>query len=247
MRIALISDIHGNLLALESVLAECRARGVDSIICLGDVATLGPCPVECLDRIRAEGCVCVLGNHDEFLLAPSLVASYTQVPFIRAAIDWCREQLGEERLQFVRRFVPTHLVRDGARSLHVFHGSPQSNTQDLLAETPEAEVTSALGGHDADVHAGGHTHLPIVRRVRSGLSMNPGLLVNPGSVGLPFETFVGAGVPRVLAQAEYAIVELTAKATRVELHRIELDRGALRAQAQRSEWPMSSQLAEQYS
>lgn len=102
MRIALISDIHGNLLALEAVLADARAVGVDRFACLGDVATLGPKPREVLQVLRALGCPCILGNHDAFLLEPELVTRYTQAPVIVEAVDWCRAQLTLEDLAFVR-------------------------------------------------------------------------------------------------------------------------------------------------
>ena len=68
MRVALISDIHGNSVSLEAVLADIERENVDQIICLGDISTLGPKPVEVMDRIRDLGCECILGNHDFFLL-----------------------------------------------------------------------------------------------------------------------------------------------------------------------------------
>ncbi|MEO6600819.1 MAG: metallophosphoesterase family protein, partial [Polyangiaceae bacterium] len=68
MRVALISDLHGNELAFNAVLADIARQGVDQIICLGDVATLGPRPRDVLGRLAELRCVCILGNHDEFML-----------------------------------------------------------------------------------------------------------------------------------------------------------------------------------
>ena len=87
MRIALISDIHGNQLALEAVLRDAHAQGADRVACLGDVATLGPQPLAVLHTLQELGCPCILGNHDSFLLQPELVARYTQVPVIVEAIS----------------------------------------------------------------------------------------------------------------------------------------------------------------
>src|SRR5882724_189823 len=70
MRIGLIADIHGNLLALETVLDELAREGVNELICLGDVASLGPQPAEVLARLRALGCPVVMGNTDAWLLTP---------------------------------------------------------------------------------------------------------------------------------------------------------------------------------
>src|SRR5580704_4189608 len=90
MRIALISDIHGNYLALEHVLEDARAAGVDRFACLGDVATLGPRPGEVVRKLRELQCPVILGNHDDFLLDPALVRRYTSAKVIVDAIDWCR-------------------------------------------------------------------------------------------------------------------------------------------------------------
>ena len=70
MRIGLISDIHGNLIALESVLSELKREQVDSMICLGDVAALGPQPHEVIERLRKLNCPVVMGNTDDWYLQP---------------------------------------------------------------------------------------------------------------------------------------------------------------------------------
>ena len=70
MQIALISDIHGNYTALEAALADIDRRHVDAIICLGDVATIGPQPRQVLDKLKELGCPCILGNHESALLEP---------------------------------------------------------------------------------------------------------------------------------------------------------------------------------
>jgi predicted phosphodiesterase len=235
MRIALISDIHGNYLALEHVLSDARRAGADQIACLGDVATLGPRPRDVLRVLRELGCPCILGNHDAFLVDPALVAHYTKAPVIVDAVEWCRAQLSAEDLAFVRSFAPElDIPLTGGRLLHLFHGSPDSNTQDVLATTGDDELERLLGGRRADVMAGGHTHIQMLRQHRGTW------VVNPGSVGMPFRRYVAGARPEIMAHAEYAIVDDSRGSIGVELRRVPLDRVALREQA--AAWPAPPEL-----
>jgi putative phosphoesterase len=241
MRVALISDLHANALALERVLADIRHTGVDRIVCLGDVATLGPDPHTVLAMLQGLGCSCILGNHDEFLLEPELIHTYTEAPIIVEAVDWCRAQLSEAELAFVRSFERSRELALGAiAKLFLFHGSPRSHMENLLATTPPEELEALLGPHRASVMAGGHTHIQMLRQHRGSL------LLNPGSVGLPFKEFVAGGPPTLLPHAEYAVVEERAGVIDVSLRRVELDQRALRAAAERSDNPFRAALLAQY-
>jgi predicted phosphodiesterase len=153
VRIALISDLHANEVAFEAVLADTRQLGVDRVICLGDVATLGPHPSEVLQRLKDLGCPCILGNHDEFLLDADLIRRYTEAPVIVDAVDWCRAELSSAELDFVRGFVRTLEVPLESGTLFLFHGSPRSHMEDLLAETPPERVDEMLRGHHATITA----------------------------------------------------------------------------------------------
>jgi len=241
MRVALISDLHGNELALDAVLDDAARAGVDRIVCLGDVATLGPRPREVLDRLRDLGCTCIMGNHDEFLVDEALIRSYTQVPVVVDAVDWCRAQLGAAELDFVRSFVSGVDIElgDGA-TLALFHGSPRSHMEDLLATTPAEALEAMLAGRTGTVMAGGHTHVQMLRQHRGTL------LVNPGSVGMPFREYVGGRAPTLMAHAEYAIVAAQAGAVDVQLRRVPLERAALRAQATAVAHPIAPMLASEY-
>ena len=225
MRIALISDIHGNQLALEAVLADAKRRHVERIVCLGDTATLGPRPRDVLSTLRALGCPCILGNHDAFLIEPELVARYTKVPVIVDAIERCREQLTEEDLAFVRTFREEYEVAlPGDRRLYLFHGSPDSNTRDVLATTPGDELDAMIGTRRASVMAGGHTHIQMLRQHRGTW------IVNPGSVGMPFREYVSGARPEIMPYAEYAIVDASTDVIGVELLRVPLDKELLRSE-----------------
>lgn len=241
MRVALISDLHGNDLALRTVLDEVDRQGVDQLVCLGDTATLGTRPREVLGRLADRKCVCIVGNHDAFLLDPGLVEGYTDAPVIRESVLWCRDQLSPGELAFVRSFVPRYeLTAPGDARLLFFHGTPRSHMEDLVATTPPERVDEMLDGERALVLGGGHTHVQMLRQHRGMW------LTNPGSVGMAFELYVEGKVPRLLPHAEWALVEVTRGKASVTLHRVELERSALRAEVAGSPSPLASWLASQY-
>jgi putative phosphoesterase len=240
VRIALISDLHANLIALDAVLKDAEKRGVDRVVCLGDVATLGPRPSEILARLKSLGCSCILGNHDEFLLDEQLIRQYNDAQIIVDAVDWCRAQLSSTELDFVRGFVRTLEIPLPRGTFYLFHGSPRSHMEDILAETPPAELDQYLDGKTATVMACGHTHIQMLRQHR-GI-----LIVNPGSVGMPFRDYAFGGPPVILGHAEYAIVDADENVS-VTLCRVELDRAALRNEVKDSPMPLAKSLYQQYS
>jgi putative phosphoesterase len=242
VRVALISDIHGNEIALRAVLADIGRVGVDEIVCLGDVATLGPRPRAVIEILRERGCACIMGNHDEFLIDAALVHAYSAQKPVREAVEWCRSELDREDLEFLCGFERTRQIcLDDRSTLFVFHGSPQSNVVDILATTSPHDLDELLAGQIATVMAGGHTHVQMLRQHRGTL------LVNPGSVGLPFREYVAGRPPTLLAHAEYATVEAAGGRINVSLHRVPLDRASLREAAQASDVPMRDLLVQQYS
>lgn len=240
-RIALISDIHGHDLALRAVLDDIAASGVDDIICLGDVATLGPSPVEAVRRLRATGARCVQGNHDAFVTEPERIREYTDDPGILGAVAWCRERLSDDDVDYLRTFEP-RLERPltNGDTLLAFHGVPSSFLGELLPTTPTADVERHLEGTDAQVLAAGHTHIQMLRQHKGRL------VVNPGSVGMPFREPFSGGPPSLMAHAEWALVEVTGGAVRVGFRRLDLDRAELRAVVAASDLPLRSWLLEQY-
>lgn len=241
MRIALLSDLHGNEIALEAVLSDVLHQGVDQVVCLGDTATLGTRPGAVLARLRELGCPCILGNHDAFMLDPGLIHTYTEAPIVVQAVEWCRDSLSAEDLKFIASFVPTlEFTLDEQVRLFLFHGTPRSHMQDLVCTTPPEELDEMLAGHTATVMAGGHTHIQMLRQHKGTL------LVNPGSVGLAFEQYVSGKTPKLLCHAEWACVEATRGRVSVTLHRVNLDRDALRAAAGASDNPLVPWLLEQY-
>ena len=187
--------------------------------------------------LRDLGCRCLLGNHDEVMLVPELARSYSEHELVLASVDATRAALSEAELSFIRTFTPT-LALDGG--VFLYHGTPRSNTEDLLATTPDALVDEMLQGIQARLLAGGHTHLQMLRQHRGRL------IVNTGSLGQPFEAFASHGPPRILAQAEYAIVDVQARSTSVDLRRVELERQALAAEVDGWDNPLAPWLGASY-
>lgn len=240
MRVALLSDIHGNDVALRAVLADIKRRGVDQIVCLGDVATLGPSPQKCVDLLVELDCLCIMGNHDAFLLEPGLVKTYTQAASVTDAIDWCREELSRASFDYLRTFKPIAELALGSGSMLLYHGSPRSNVEDILATTPPEQLDMLLGERQASVMAGGHTHIQMLRQHRGRL------VVNVGSVGMPFKDYVAGARPTILAHAEYAIVEETDGIVGVSLFRVPLDKTAMQESLAQTTNPLRDWLIQQY-
>lgn len=239
-RLALISDVHGNEVALRAVLRDIRALGVDEIACLGDVATLGPKPREALALVVEHCDHLVLGNHDEYMFAPESIHAHTNAPPVISAVDECRSTLTAQEIDTMRGFAQRLELPDVAAGALLFHGSPASNNCDLVAETPEAELDQHLQHHPQGILAGGHTHVQLLRRYRGRW------LLNPGSVGMPFERFVAGAPPTILPHAEYAIVESDAQGVSVTLRQVELDRAALLRDVRAWSSALSSYVEQQY-
>lgn len=173
MRIAALYDVHGNLPALNAVLAEVETLGVEGIVVGGDVAA-GPMPVETLDALRARGAHFIRGNAD-------------RGPWTRSDRRWVASRLGEERLAFLAA-LPLDLTLElaGVGSVRFCHGAPGSDEAPITRLTPEARLRELLQGVTERVVVCGHTHLQFDRTV-DGIRV-----VNAGSVGAPYEAEPGA-------------------------------------------------------
>jgi predicted phosphodiesterase len=219
MHIALISDIHGNLLALETVLRELAQEPIEQIICLGDVAALGPQPHEVIDRLRQLDCPVILGNTDAWLLMPP-GAKTSDSEILGDITSWCREQLTLQDRNYLQTFAPLlDLPLDGGSRLLCYHGSPYSFDDVIAATTPDTDVQTMLAGYSATIFVGGHTHIQMMRRYQDAH------LVNVGSIGLPG---VNAGSPTLpmnhhVHWAEYGVLTVEQGHLSIDLRRTSLD------------------------
>jgi putative phosphoesterase len=232
MRIALLADIHGNRTALEAVLAELNNDPVDQLVCLGDVAIFGPQPCDTLARLRDLGCPVVMGNTDAWALDPQPQPVRDEETIYFNAIElWGAAQLSDADRAFIRTFRPTLTVDLGEQNqLLCYHGSPRSYHDSIIATTPDEELATFLGDAPVTILAGGHTHAPFVRRFQQSI------VLNPGSVGLPYERLPGGGV-RNPPWAEYGILTVSGADVRVELRHTPVDMAQLAQAVRQSEMP----------
>ena len=182
MRLGVISDVHGNRVALEAVLDD--MPDVDRLVCAGDVVGYNPWPVECVATVRERSMPTVMGNHDR------AVAGDTPFRFnsmAAAGVDYARERLDDDALSWLADLPPERTVADGRVKL--VHGHPDDPDRYTYPEEFSARM---LQGEDLLVT--GHTH------VQGHRVFEEGVVMNPGSVGQPRD-----GDPK----SGYAVVELS--------------------------------------
>jgi predicted phosphodiesterase len=222
-KIAILSDIHGNLPALEAVLAAITAEDIERVVCLGDVATLGPQPREVIAQLRALACPVVMGNTDAVLLAPHAAEVPISDDWTNEDCDrWCAAQLTADDVAYLRTFQPTISLPLGAgMTLLCYHGSPRSYDERITAETPDAVLHEMLAQTPALLYVGGHTHQQLLRRHRDAL------VLNPGAVGFAKDTIPPGAPIRNPAWAEYAVIAGDGGQLDVSLRRVPFDLDAL--------------------
>lgn len=243
MRIAFISDIHGNYTALQAVLADVKSQNIDQIVCLGDTVSLGPQPREVLNRLRELKCVLIKGNHDWAVLEPEEAEKFEITEHLIPDLYWCRDQLTQVDLNFIDSFIPTHeIVLPNGVIILCFHGSPISAT-DLIQSTTAPEVLDKyFDGQKATIFIGGHSHIQMYRRYGEKL------ILNSGSVGNAFVFAYSPGnVPSLLPWAEYAIINQSGRELDVDLRRVHFDTDELLKIIRESNLPGSDWWLKQYS
>lgn len=240
MRVALLSDIHGNAVALNTVLTEINQERPDRIVCLGDIAATGPQPVEVLTRVQRLDCPIVMGNTDEWLLSPQTTEGKEESLRRIQEIDiWCSEQLSSTHREFIQTFEPTIEVQLNENTdLLCYHGSPRSHSEQIEATTPEDELDNLFAETEANIFAGGHTHVQLFRRYKDTI------ILNSGSIGLPHERNRVTETVRNPPWAEYALVTATDGSVDVELRRTSVDTEAVIEAARESDMPRADWWAE---
>ena len=185
--LAVLYDVHGNLPALETVLDDARSRGARRFVLGGDYALFGAWPVEVVDRLDGLGADWIRGNGERWTAAPD---EAPDDPVIQGAVAACREALGETPVARLAGLPETFAEGD----TRYWHGSPVSDVRSFMP-TPDDDESELLEGVEESRLIFGHTHLPFRRIAMRG--DRPIELVNPGSVGMPFD-----GDPR----AAYALI-----------------------------------------
>jgi diadenosine tetraphosphatase ApaH/serine/threonine PP2A family protein phosphatase len=225
VRIAVVSDIHANLHALEAVLADVDREPVDELWCLGDLVGYGPRPNECVELTRARASVSLCGNHDLAVLGSIDIGEFSGDA--ATAARWTREVLGDSERDWLAGLEPT-AQRDGAE---LFHGSPRDPVWDYVLSEDVAYASLRLT--TAPLVLVGHSHVALALAWDGGL-LQGGLapaeteaalddlrwLLNPGSVGQPRDGDARAGwllLDMDAGRASFRRVEYPIETTQAEM------------------------------
>jgi predicted phosphodiesterase len=184
MRIAVLADIHANLLALEAVIADLEIVQPDQVIVAGDFQNRGPAPKEVFDRLRKLDWPLLRGNHEDYVIeqseSPTNKAHEVDLYAWQPA-RWTAERV-PETIPFLRTLpIAIQLNSPDGSFVCVAHGSPRSNAEGFFPSTGDAKAFAMLGEPLPKVLCCGHTHMPLQRQV------GPTCVFNVGSVGFPFD------------------------------------------------------------
>jgi len=215
-RLAVLSDVHGNATALEAVRKALKKEKPDAVIVAGDLVMNGPEPSAAIDALRAmesDGATIVQGNTDvavaDFDYAAAFPWFTDGVPDAhRAAAEWAHDELGDERLGWLRRLASERRLMLDDTMVLACHASPGSQTQGFDSQLDPSVVLELISRTDARVICCGHTHLPDVR------DLGWKLIVNDGSAGWIFD-----GDPT----ASWALIEIDGATVSAEIRRTEFD------------------------
>lgn len=187
MRVAVISDIHGNMQALNTVLEDIQNENCEKIFCLGDLAMAGPEPVKAIETIKGlydEGKLeLIQGNTDE------MIANYDEFgdkvkaafPIMGNALENDVKIIPDDLKDFLKQLPAQKQMTIEGLDVLLVHGSPRKNDENILPEMSEEKIEEILADTKADVIFCGHTHMPCEYKTK-----NDQVLVNDGSVGRPF-------------------------------------------------------------
>jgi putative phosphoesterase len=225
MKAAFISDIHGNAGALETLLADIQKKRVDQIYVLGDICYRGPEPKRSLELIRSLETDVIKGNADEWVVRGVQKGEVPEqaLEMMNRERDWTVAQLDRADLDYLDKLpLEMNLIMDGI-SIHVFHATPESLFDIVLPGVDDELLKSKLmSSKDAQIYMYGHIHKPYVKYI------NGKIIMNTGSVGLPFDG---------LAMASYAVVEIVDGNITTSIERVSYNIEMVAEQYRKAEYP----------
>jgi predicted phosphodiesterase len=242
MRLGLLSDVHGNRIALEAVVSDGARNEVEGWWVLGDLVAIGPDPLETLEILaNLPNVRFVRGNTDRYVVSGDRPAPHAHdvdrdpalLPLflaVESSFAWTRDQLGERDLTWLAALpvIQRLVLPDGTRLAGV-HASPRSDDgTGITPDLPDKELETLLADTDADVVCGGHTHQPTDRRV------GPTRAINLGSVSNPITSDL---------RATYVIIEGDRHGHRLAHRRVLYDHDAVLERVKRSGHPQSDYIA----
>ncbi|GAB4547904.1 MAG: metallophosphoesterase family protein [Anaerolineales bacterium] len=242
MRIAFLSDIHGNYTALQAVLQDLAAQQIDLFVSLGDTVSLGPQPLEVLHALQSLNGRYIMGNHDAATLDPSSAVQNEITDYLIPDLHWALNKLSAQDRAFMTGFESTvTLTLPNGVKILAFHGSPLATTHIIQATTPPADLDVYFGAQDADIFIGGHSHVQMIRRYGEKL------ILNTGSIGSAFKfTYTPGTSPVLLPWAEYMLIEQRGETVSVDARRVSFDVAEVHHLVRASDLPGSAWWLRQY-
>ncbi len=183
MKVAVISDIHANLIALQEVLKDMASEGCERVICLGDIVLAGPQPKETIEFFKQQDWLVIQGNTDKLIVdfgSEVLEMLEARFPVMAKSIVDDIAQLSDEDIAYLSELPPQVMLEVGGLNLHLVHGSPRANNEDIMPGMPIEAIEEIIADTPADLILCGHTHTPCGYQTNSKQTV-----VNVGSVGRP--------------------------------------------------------------
>lgn len=226
MKIAFISDIHGNAVALEGVLKDIHQKNVDKIYVLGDLCYRCPEPKRSLELIKALNTEVIKGNADEWVVRGVGKGEVPDQAYEMMSLerDWIVSQLEQADLDYLEK-LPTQLdLNIEGVSISLFHATPESLFENILPNTDDETIQTKLmsAKRNAQIYIYGHIHRSYIRYIKGKI------IINTGSVGLPFDG---------LAFASYAIVEIVGGNISTSIERVSFDVEKVVEQYKKKKYP----------
>jgi len=232
MRIALISDIHGNARALDQVVADIKNKNIDKLYVLGDLCYRGPEPKRSLDLVRSLNVEVIKGNADEWVVRGIRQGEVADkaIDMMNREREWTVSKLDAADIDYLAALpAQIHTVVEGV-NLHLFHATPGSLFEIVNSSADDDTIQSKLmTSKEAQIHVYGHIHKSYIRYIQGHMVMNT------GSVGLPFDGYA--------AMASYATLEITDGIVRSSIERVRFDIEEVIGQYQDADYPNADMMA----
>ena len=230
MKLAFISDIHGNVDALEAVLKDIKEKRVEQVFVLGDLCYRGIEPKRALELVRSLNCDVIKGNADEWVVRGVREGEVPDqaLDIMNKEREWIVSKLDDESVEYLIE-LPTELnLSFGEINIHAFHATPTSLFDVVQPDATDDLLKEKLMVKQADLYIYAHIHKPYIR------SLNGKYIINCGSIGLPFDG---------LKKASYTLVDIEEGSVQVSNVRVSYDVEKVIQQFKASDYPNRNQLA----
>ncbi|KLT18509.1 metallophosphoesterase family protein [Neobacillus vireti] len=229
MRIAFISDIHGNANALDAVLKDLEFKEVDKVFVLGDLCFRGPEPKRSLELVRSLNTEVIKGNADEWVVRGIHVGEVpdSAIEIMSNEREWTLSQLDQNDINYLSN-LPTELMLEFEKvKIHAFHATPKNLFEVVQPSESDEVLQEKMLDSEADIYIYSHIHKPYIRY------LDGKCIINTGSVGLPFDG---------LDKSSYALVEIYEESFQTTIVRVNYDIKAAINKYYESDYPNSEQM-----